>query len=332
MKKIKTKSPRFRLSLPVLLVILFCIAVVVISVILQNNKSSYKSRAEDVQSKTEIISGHDAKPSEWPFVVKLVFWYSNQKGELLAKRTCTGSLIAQDWIVTTAHCLDKVGELSVNFMEHIQVYLYKNPQSDSPEMFNSGIIVMNVKKNTNYNRADYNWWTNDILLLNFRYKYPREMPMLFSISYTDLDLKDIIAKNPYVAVAGWGITTNDLSVIDPLPDKLKEIVMYVSSSNNDLDLIDLEMRNSQGIKKNGGECEGDSGAPIIASIDGKRYLAGIVVGGPTGIPCGDKSYALSIQKFTNWIESVTGVKPNSGTFTRNLPILPPNDRDMWWKK
>ena len=70
-------------------------------------RGTYGVRSKEASPRDEykIARGRDVAPGEWPFVV-LIFRVLDREQESFA--SCTGTLVAPDWILTAAHCL--VGE------------------------------------------------------------------------------------------------------------------------------------------------------------------------------------------------------------------------------
>ena len=54
------------------------------------------------QTDPRIVGGQEATPGEWPWQVALV----QSGGDTYLGQFCGGSLIAADWVLTAAHCVD----------------------------------------------------------------------------------------------------------------------------------------------------------------------------------------------------------------------------------
>lgn len=101
-----------------------------------------------VRPKTRIISGHNALPNSWPWMVQINY---------LGGHHCGGALVSPQWIVTAAHCVnhaqrqENYGDFQITLGEHRrstregyeQVFDVANivvhPQYDKPSIVNNDI-------------------------------------------------------------------------------------------------------------------------------------------------------------------------------------------------
>lgn len=54
------------------------------------------------QIKSSIIGGHNAVRADWPWMV-----YLNVSADRFIKFRCGGTLLNQEWVLTSARCLDR---------------------------------------------------------------------------------------------------------------------------------------------------------------------------------------------------------------------------------
>lgn len=302
MKKIKTKRLRFRLSLPILLVLVFCIAVVVISVILQNNKNSYKSRAEELESPEEsslnIIGGHDADPAKWPFVAKITIDRSKITG--VPSNTapwCSGSLINEQWMASAAHCFISNGK-------RISLDAIKVSFTQDDNRTSYGIVSLRFH-DTNLAAIKMQGSSlPDIVLIKLDQKVPF-IPV-------DIPSEDFAPPaNSNLFAAGWGavkLTSSGLWITEiEYPNKLQEIVL-----ENRMNISKQKEVKFTASSNDGSICGGDSGGPLVFrdSASPKTYLIGIHSAG-SGCGRGAFSFHTNVVKYANWISAM--INPTNET-------------------
>ncbi len=214
---------------------------------------------------------------------------------------CTGVIISSNLILTAGHCFDdqskdmhsvdvsnshrgsksKKIHLAQNFSRHP---LYIKPSSGGKKKgidIQYDIAYMKTKEN---------------LLEKFAITED-QLPHLFT---SVKPLVDQINKSTLAMVYGYGLNKKNQSKSDEKRE-LPVTVAYVSEINTVKATSTLAGQ---------GMCEGDSGGGLFFDVDGQTYLAGILSGRRTDVPCGDP---LSYAHYSIVSQSICWVLKDSGT-------------------
>uniref|UniRef100_A0A8C5KEP8 pancreatic elastase II n=2 Tax=Jaculus jaculus TaxID=51337 RepID=A0A8C5KEP8_JACJA len=242
-----------------------------------------------------VVGGEDATPNSWPWQVSLQYSY-------LGKwyHTCGGSLVANNWVLTAAHCISNSKTYRVMLGRHS----LSNDEFGSKAIKVSKLVV-HEKWNSNMLSNGY-----DIALV----KLANPVSLSSKIQLACLPPAGTILPNNYPCyVTGWGrLQTNGAS-----PDILQQGRLLV---------VDFATCSSptwwgSSVKTNmvcaGGDgvissCNGDSGGPLnCQASNGQWQVHGIVSFGST-LGCNyprKPSVFTRVSNYISWINSVRASWP-----------------------
>ncbi|HEY8270908.1 MAG TPA: trypsin-like serine protease [Pseudobdellovibrionaceae bacterium] len=207
---------------------------------------------------------------------------------------CTGSILAEDIILTAAHC-------TTGNPNHIILYFSSLPPKNMQDFLRSiptnpmvrrvvgGKVGNNWPRLTAGQAADW----GDIALLKFKGGLPfgyRQAQLL----PPNIELK---AQQP-VTLAGFGITNGEQ---ETQATHLLKVEVNILDPNFSKSEMILDSGNGKG------PCHGDSGGPAYVSINGQRYISGTTSRAdlktdPKGLCIGDTVYT-KVQPYAGWIKS-----------------------------
>ncbi|XP_030638892.1 transmembrane protease serine 13b [Chanos chanos] len=236
---------------------------------------------------SRIIGGEISAQGQWPWQVSLHF---------VGSHTCGGSLVAEDFVVTAAHCFPEETDGARN-PSYWRVYIGMVSQYNLPLPYYISKIILNE----NYNSDTSNY---DIALLKLT------EPALLSANVRPVCFPAFdqnFAPGTQCWTSGFGTTEDgaaqsshylyDVSVNIISSDVCNGYQVYGGRvSENMLCAGDL-----QGGKDS---CQGDSGGPLMCKgSDGRWYLAGVTSWG-TG--CGQRNKPgvySNVQRLLPWVYS-----------------------------
>lgn len=265
-----------------------------------------------------IIGGDDVLPGTYPWMAGIV----NGSAASYAGQYCGGVLIAPEWVLTAAHCVD----FSPGMAPSIDVVLGTvnlTAPVGSYERIPVGKIVIH---------PDYNSFTgnNDIALLQLETPSTNE-PISHIISADE----ETVYLNPGIMATtmGWG-DTNPNEYIEDYPVVLQQVQVPIVSDGQCVNVygyyhnyLFIDTMFCAGYEEGGKDaCYGDSGGPLVVRDNRGEYrLVGLVLG---GYGCGFRNYFgiyTRVSAFKNWIDTlVFPVEPvittNGQTGSLNLSV------------
>ncbi|XP_023237433.1 anionic trypsin-like isoform X2 [Centruroides sculpturatus] len=244
--------------------------------------------SEEFVVKERIVGGHNADEGEVPWMAK-IFIYD--------RFICGGSIIAEKWIISAAHC----------FLISSVPYIYF-VRIGSRYIDSGNLVHMNLKKICIHpNFGDPYIFSNDIALLKVNNSiYYNDFIRFIYLNKQLIELNDEMA-----TVAGWGTVNERYSIY---PRVLQVVDLPIIDNRMCEDWfnyrgMDLKIEDSQlcaGFKDGGKDsCQGDSGGPLyLKENNNSGILIGIV---SNGLGCA-RPYApgiyTRISSYILWIERI----------------------------
>ncbi|MDA1362273.1 serine protease [Glycomyces luteolus] len=228
----------------------------------------------------QIIGGGDVEEGQYPWLVGLG---SPGEGTAYERQFCGGSVIAEDVVLTAAHCVEEsVAEDLVVFSGAIDL--------ESEDVVETEVVDLHVAEDFNDPIAMANDWA----LLKLAEPVDVE-PIALGTEPEEYDLLE---------TAGWGDTGEGF----PTTAQWVE-VPFVSDADCEAaypDEVDAQTMLCAGDLENGGvdSCQGDSGGPIMTPAGEDQVLVGIVSWGYGCAEAGNPGVYGEVADFNDAIDEV----------------------------
>ncbi|MBL4909712.1 MAG: serine protease [Alteromonadaceae bacterium] len=243
---------------------------------------------------TRIVGGTEVTPHSLPYQVSI----QSTSGS----HFCGGSIIADNLILTAAHCMDGVDGNKPN----MQVRVGAHSLTDG-----SGQVIQVV---TTYTNQEYPKLSKDLAILKLAKKITDKNAKAITLA-DDAFFNKNIKVGTALKVSGWGTLTSGGN----MPEKLMAVnVPYVSNEvcnsatayNGKIQATEICAGEKTGGKDS---CQGDSGGPLVIS-DGKKFVQVGVVSWGEGCAMANKyGVYANIASLRTWIDSaVAGNEAPSG--------------------
>ncbi|XP_062845232.1 transmembrane protease serine 13b, partial [Trichomycterus rosablanca] len=237
---------------------------------------------------SRIISGSVAESGEWPWQASLHFQ---------GYHVCGGSLVAQDFIVTAAHCFSSASSL---LPKNWQVYLGTVSQDMLPPPYFVAEIILHKL----YNPATKDY---DIALLKL------SLPVRLSgtIQPVCLPMFDqVVSANRQCWTTGFGTTVEGVDVGSTMLMDVAVGIIDLSVCNNNsiyTEQVTENMLCAGDLQGGKDTCQGDSGGPLVCQEDDRHwYLFGVT---SWGVGCGRRhkpGVYSNVHSLLEWIHSQMG--------------------------
>ncbi|NOX61864.1 MAG: serine protease [Chloroflexi bacterium] len=237
----------------------------------------------------DIIGGEDAPPDAWPWMTALVF--SDAANDFEAQ-FCGGSLIAPNWVLTAAHCVEELLSPS-----EVQVIVGAYDLTNAPPRINVKRFIIH---------QDYNPSTVDSDIALLELEKPSNQPLAPVIGP---DNSTLAAPGVMATVIGWG-TTNAVKPVFPTILQQVSVPIVSNETCNESQSYDGAVTPNMlcaGYAEGGKDsCQGDSGGPLMVPNGDSWVQAGIVSWGYECAAPNLYGVYTRVSNFKAWIETRTG--------------------------
>jgi len=205
---------------------------------------------------------------------------------LMLSNGCSGTLISRDWVLTAAHCLGGLGEISVSFTIDSEDIYQADQIIPHPLFFgtaNGGLSPENPATSPVF----------DIGLLHLERPTDEKFRIVSIIKEQDLP-----ASSEEVILAGFGVTNPQTNLGGGVLRKVTTLINFYNSNAGEIVF---------GPTPGFSACRGDSGGPMYLDKNGELFLMGATSRGFSSLgPCSGNGNYSSASFFRAWIEEHTG--------------------------
>lgn len=242
------------------------------------------------QPQVKITGGVNASITDYPWQVFL------EAGNF----TCGGAIIANNWILTAAHCTE---DDSGNMIPASQMDIIVGANNPRSGLEGFKYFVSNVIRHEKYDPVSLN---NDIALLQLTtpINSPNATPIRL-VSKIDSAAGDT-DPGVFAWITGYGLTKVSPPTVPTILQKLQ--IPIVSNATASVVWPNIAPTDMMAGFRNLGKdaCNGDSGGPLIVPVDNSFKVAGLVSWGSS--TCDNYGAYTRISLFESWINAKTGIE------------------------
>jgi secreted trypsin-like serine protease len=203
---------------------------------------------------TRIVGGEESTPSQWPYAVSLKY---------NGTHFCGGTLIAQRWVLTAAHCMYDSQDAPLQ-LANLTATVGEYDLSSSPATSSSALEQKFIHPD-----YDLNSQINDIALLKLATATDNEAVIMVDMPSTN----EFITQEYPVTAIGWGSTVGYDSgqpVVPIYPDILNEVEVFLYTDEQCEYVLGTNFQSEvmicAGLPEGGKDtCQGDSGGPLMVN-------------------------------------------------------------------
>uniref|UniRef100_A0A8D2CQL0 pancreatic elastase II n=1 Tax=Sciurus vulgaris TaxID=55149 RepID=A0A8D2CQL0_SCIVU len=238
---------------------------------------------------SRVVGGEEATPNSWPWQVSLQYSSNGQW-----RHTCGGSLVANNWVLTAAHCISSSRTYRVLLGRH-------SLSTEEPGSLAVKVSKAVIHEDWNASKLSNG---NDIALL----KLASSVSLTDQIQLACLPPAGTILANNYPCyVTGWGRLQTNGALPDVLQQGLLLVVDYATCSSpswwGSSVKTNMVCAGGDGVISS---CNGDSGGPLnCQAADGRWQVHGVVSFGSLGCNYYHKpSVFTRVSNYIDWIQKV----------------------------